>query len=274
MICLFKLTSQFRALYDGLCAANSDTNATSSTFDTVLHADSQAEIFMNETIDGAMTMANLGLLSSELLQSQKRALVIASWHQRLIIHRSFFCRSFQHKKYHYSRFVSLAAARNILRCYLAVPSGTTTDIWTVPAHAISACFIITLNSVFSAEKTTLERSDMELMYQCVSSLEALQRPSAIVERGLRIIQNLLDQSPRPRFRKLDPDEISELAREIGEIPRPSQSHETPDEPEHNSAQVATNIRLDFLDQPNNSWDEDDFCMAYLNDPIFRLNPNF
>jgi hypothetical protein len=104
-----------------------DTNSTCISFDAVSHADSQAEKFMTEILEGMFVMGT-SHLSAELLLSQRKALVIASWHHRLIIHRSFFCRSFQDKRYHYSRFASLAAARSILRCYQEIPDASTTDI--------------------------------------------------------------------------------------------------------------------------------------------------
>lgn len=133
-----------------------------------------------------------------------------------MIHRSFFCRSFRDKRYHYSRFVCLAAARKILRSYMEpLPaSEVTSEIWSIPAHSISGCIIIALNALFTSERYTLERSDIDLMHKCLALLRDSPRPNSIVARGVRVIHHLLNQAPLKRFRKLDPHEIALIARDI------------------------------------------------------------
>ena len=204
MIFLFRLTSIYRGLFDELRAVqaragqDADNNASgvvSACFDHVLAADRRLEAAMGEIDE----FSRGGTPSS----AQWRALVITSWHQRVMIHRSFFCRSFQDKRYHYSRFVCLAAARKILRSYLdttaaataaaVAPAPDTADIeiWSIPTHAISGCIILTLHALFTTEKYTLEKSDVDLVHSCLAVLRARPRPNSIVDRGIRIIQHLL-----------------------------------------------------------------------------------
>ncbi|CAK7224805.1 hypothetical protein SBRCBS47491_005678 [Sporothrix bragantina] len=233
MIFLFRLTSIYRSLFDELRAvqanagtdSNNSPNAVSACFDHVLAADRRLEAAMGEIDE----FSRGGAPSS----AQWRALVITSWHQRVMIHRTFFCRSFQDKRYHYSRFVCLAAARKILRSYLdtttvtslvapdAGASAADIEIWSIPTHAISGCIILTLHALFTAEKYTLEKSDVDLVHGCLAVLRARPRPNSIVDRGIRIIQHLLhttntstSNSPRRNYRRLDPHEISQLARDI------------------------------------------------------------
>ncbi|CAK7235934.1 hypothetical protein SEUCBS140593_009449 [Sporothrix eucalyptigena] len=219
MIFLYRLTSIYRGLFDRLSAVhartNNKANVVSDSFDHVLAADSRLEAAMGEIED-----VSRGSSSA----AQWRALVITSWHQRVMIHRTFFCRSFQDKRYHYSRFVCLAAARKILRSYLETTSAVVTEIWSIPTHAISGCIILTLHALFTTEKYTLEKSDVDLVQGCLAVLRARPRPNSIVDRGIRIIQHLLKNTTltatepasaqKRSYRRLDPNEISQLARDI------------------------------------------------------------
>lgn len=212
MIFLFKLTSIYRSLFDRLSAIDARKGSVADCFDVVLSADSKLEAAIGEIEQsGEESRSTRG----EHVSAIRHASAIASWHQRVMIHRSFFCRSFQDRQYHYSRFVCLAAARNILRSFLKSNSPQmTTGTWSIPTHAISGCTIITLNSMFTAEQYTVEKSDLELMHQCLALLKNSPRPNSIVDRGIQIIQHLSNQAPQHRFKRLDLHEISQLAQDI------------------------------------------------------------
>lgn len=238
MIFLFRLTSIYRSLFDQLCAVHARGGSVADCFDHVLAADSRLEAAMGEIEEFSELSRGdpSDTTSSRFRAAQWRALVITSWHQRVMIHRTFFCRSFQDKRYHYSRFVCLAAARKILRSYLDTsssegPDTTSPEIWSIPTHAISGCIILTLHALFTAEKYTLEKSDLDLVQSCLAILRARPRPNSIVDRGIQIIQHLLHPSGLPvpsrppphnpsqtnqtrRYRRLDLHEISQLARDI------------------------------------------------------------
>ncbi|CAK7235698.1 hypothetical protein SCUCBS95973_009355 [Sporothrix curviconia] len=214
MIFLFCLTSIYRGLFDELRHANARTDTETSTssvvsacFDRVLAADRRLEAAMGE-IDEFSKGETTSASSSSSPSAQWRALVSTSWHQRVMIHCTFFCRSFQDKRYHYSRFACLAAARKILRSYLdttsspstltaatatAAPDTSDSEIWSIPTHAISGCLAV---------------------------LRARPRPNSIVDRGIRIIQHLLHTTntslaaTKHSYRRLDPHEIAQLARDI------------------------------------------------------------
>ncbi|KAH8658226.1 hypothetical protein BX600DRAFT_514733 [Xylariales sp. PMI_506] len=319
MIYLFKFTSRYRALHDRLCAVSARNGSVDECFNEVLAADSELEALMSnisEQPPGSQGLEATAAAGRQRLWSQQRALVIVSWHQRLMIHRSFFCRSFQDKRYHYSRFVSLTAARNILRSFLHSyqgGGGGATDgnsdnhgqdaiageIWTVPTHAISGCIIMTLNWLFVAERHTLEQSDMELMHQCLTMLKTSPRPNTIVERGTQIIQYLLNQGPQQRFKKLDLNEISQIARDISTsaststlippmvsvVDQSFQANDTaaPVDNDHNSnnntmsfgsADIhqfpdSANPPFDILDQLSGYLGENDAYMPYLYDPALE-----
>lgn len=268
MIFLFRLTSLYRALFDQLSAIHARDGSVGDCFDAVLAADSQLEAIMGEI---EQCRAEARAARARHLPAQWRALVIASWHKRVMIHRSFFCRSFQDRRYHYSRFVSLAAARNIIRAYLDTSTAQgITEIWSIPTHAISACIIITLNSLFSAEKHTLEESDVDLMHQCLALLRDLPRPNSIVDRGVQIIQYLLNQGPQQRFRKLDPHEISQLARDI-DTTTTTQNHQSQSSglsaENHFSEVIAS--QLDILESVNSHFGDDELFMPYWYDPTMQ-----
>ena len=267
MIFLFRLTSLYRALFDQLSDIHARDGPVGDCFDAVLSADSQLETIMGE-IEHCRAEARSN--RAHYLPSQWRALIIASWHKRVMIHRSFFCRSFQDRRYYYSRFASLAAARNIIRTYLdASTVQGTTEIWSIPTHAISACIIITLNSLFSAEKHTLEESDVDLMQKCLTVLRLSQRPNSIVDRGVQIIEYLLNQGPQRRFKKLDPHEISQLARDIDTIStRGHQSQNSGLGPEHHFAESITS-QFDILESVNSHFGDDELFMPYLYDPTMQ-----
>ncbi|KAI6091566.1 hypothetical protein F4821DRAFT_187866 [Hypoxylon rubiginosum] len=248
MIFLFKLTSQYRGLFDQLSSIHANDGSVADCFDAVLSADSRLEAIMGE-IEQYLTETRPN--GSQCLHAQRRALIIASWHQRVMIHRSFFCRSFQDRRYHYSRFICLAAARNIIRTYLdRAHASDVTEIWSIPAHAISSCIIITLDSLFSAEKYTLEKSDVDLMHQALALLKDSSRPNSIVDRGVLIVEYLLNQGPQRRFRKLDPQEISQLARDIDTTASDGHHNETFNEG-HN-----------FFESVNSAFDDDELFMPY------------
>ncbi|KAH8900421.1 hypothetical protein GQ53DRAFT_675121 [Thozetella sp. PMI_491] len=286
MLFLFRFTSQYRDLFDRLCAINARGGSVAESFEEILATDSRLEALMNEVTGEAQKIQEASEAGANgrlgHLVAQRRALVIASWHQRLMVHRSFFCRSFQDKRYHYSRFVSLAAARSILRAYIDPSrSQATTEIWTIPAHVISSCIIMTLNSLFTAEKQTVERSDMDLMHQCLDLLEASERPSSIVERGSQIIRHLLSQEAKSRFKTLDTDEISQLATRINSstsgtpLAQPqSWCHDQTAMDVHSSGgyqifEPLGDIQVDVMDQINGFFGEDDFYMPYLYDPVYQ-----
>ena len=261
MIFLFKLTSIYRELFDQLSMMNTKNGSVADCFDAVLSADSQLEAVMND-IEESCSESREDM--HHHVPAQRRALIIASWHKRVMIHRSFFCRSFQDRRYHYSRFICLVAARNIIRAYLdSTRTQGMTEIWSIPSHAISACIIITLNSLFSAEKHTLEKSDVELMHQCLALLKASSRPNSIVDRGIHIIQYLMNQGPQRRFKRLDPQEISQLARDI-DTAGPD-DHQNSAFGAHHGLPEAVLGQLDILGSVNNQFGDDELFMPYWYD---------
>jgi hypothetical protein len=213
MIFLAKLTSKYRSLFDRICQCDANGGSIIDCFNEILLADSEFGYFVDEI--STMLVDEKGSTTDPYASIQRHSLIIASWHLRLMIHRSFFCRSFRDKQYHYSRFISLVAARNILRHSLKFSGEQSSiEIWSIPVHTISACIIVTLNWLFTAERHTLEKSDISLMQRCLVRLKESPRPNFIVDRGIQIIQHLFNQRSKNRFHKLDAKEISELAQEI------------------------------------------------------------
>ncbi|KAI1370068.1 hypothetical protein F4677DRAFT_458154 [Hypoxylon crocopeplum] len=261
MIFLFKLTSQYRALFDQLSSIHAKDGSVADCFDAVLLADSRLEAIIGE-IEQCLAEARPN--GSQYVPAQRRALIIASWHQRVMIHRSFFCRSFQDRWYHYSRFICLAAARNIIRTYLGrALTQDATEIWSIPAHAISSCIIITLDSLFSTEKYTLEKTDVDLMYQALALLKDSPRPNSIVDRGVLIVEYLLNQGPQRRFKKLDPQEISQLARDIDTSASDGRQNESFNG-EHNFSDGII-PHVDIFESVNNAFGDDELFMPYWYD---------
>lgn len=259
MLFLHKSTSIYRALHDRLCLIETQKGPISECFDEVLSTDSQVEKLITEMSD----------LQRNHNSWQRRAMTTVMWHLRLVIHRSFFCRSFQDKRYYYSRAVSLNAAHKILCAYQDSSAQQEVEIWTIPTHAISSCIIITLNALFSTESDAFGDNDMELMDKCLASLKVSRRPNKIAERGIEIIEYLLSQRSQLRFKKLDFNEVSQLAGEISSQGGPSsQANDSPDSNSGVRRQDDVAMEAGIFD-PIGHLAQDEFFSSYLFDPFIQ-----
>jgi len=217
MIYLYKFTRLFQSLHDKLSSLEMKGGTVSDLFDEVLKADERIVHITREMPDWTRQSKPASLSWPSYVLWQRRSLLIVCWHQRLMIHRPFFCRSFHDKRYYYSRAASLQASRAIMKDYYTYADQQAVDTWTMPAHVISGCMIATLNMMFSGEDSETTDSDMDLMHNCLQLLQRSRRPSTIVNRGIGVIEHLLQQDPNQQYRSLDIKELARLIREVNLI---------------------------------------------------------
>lgn len=147
----------------------------------------------------------------------QRTIRISLCQVRLSIHRSFFCRGITDKRFHYSYSTCLDAARTILRSYRASAALFEVDCWTIPAHAISACNILMLKTVFTRLVVDFagdaEERDQDLMEECMALVQGLRGRNRIVDRGLTMIGRLME-GRSGEYRTLGEEEMERLVGEV------------------------------------------------------------
>lgn len=159
-----------------------------------------------------------------VVENVRRTMRISFCHMRLAMHRSFFCRSLADKRFHYSYSTCLDSARAILHETRQSRSKKfETDCWTIPAHIISACIIVMLKTVFAQcmvvdELSSQGAQDQALMEECLDGLRPLRERNKIVERGMTLIQRLMDSKydAERRYTALDAEEMVRLVHEVEE----------------------------------------------------------
>lgn len=227
-----QMTDVSRALFDSVSALERANHGLCEIFDKVLAADARIVRLAQDMPDWLKPQAvpyEPVLLPSNAdnkkisMENLRRTLRMSLCHTRMLIHRSFFCRGMTDKRFHYSYSTCLDAARIILREYQFSVSRFEVDCWTIPAHVISACNIIMLKTVFNrllidvvGDEELHSVQDYSLMQTCLTMIRDLRHTNKIVERGLTMINRLMENryDPLRTYTNLDADETTRLVREV------------------------------------------------------------
>ncbi|KIW00359.1 uncharacterized protein PV09_08072 [Verruconis gallopava] len=229
---LFDMTNIARALFDNVASLEKQNCDMSEIFEKVLEADTNMNRLAwdmrywlrAQSTEGSGIQVYNTESAGAVIENVRRTMRISFCHKRIAIHRSFFCRSLADRRFHYSYSTCLDSARTILQ---EVTQSCTKpfeiDCWTIPAHAISACIIIMLKTVFSRcfimdELSAQSTQDQDLMENCLNILRPLKDRNKIVERGMTMIQRLIDSKYEPErtYTALDSEEMARLVREVEE----------------------------------------------------------
>ncbi|KAJ9143381.1 hypothetical protein NKR23_g6631 [Pleurostoma richardsiae] len=222
-----KMTAIKRWLHDETCKSEAKQLVLADIYKKVLQADEDMNR-LRQDLPAWMKSApalEASRRDSDLVQGQRRTFRISFAHMRLSIHRAFFCRSFTEKQYCYSHVTCLKAARLLLQTYRGTAGEGVIDMWTVPAHVLSACIIVTLNLLLCDDTDEFEQpqddDDEYLMRECLALLRAAEKPNQLVRRGMVMIDRLLEQKEQrtSTYVSFSNDEIVKLIQEVEGIMR-------------------------------------------------------
>jgi hypothetical protein len=224
------LTNIARTLFDNVSSLERAGRALPDIFEKVLEADSSMTRLawdmrywlQPQSRADSRDLSGNGESREDVIENVRRTMRISFCHKRMAIHRNFFCRSLADKKFHYSHSTCLDSARAILREVLKYHGQPfEVDCWTIPAHIISACNIIMLKNVFAQwlpmdDIANQGAEDQRLMEECLKGLQPLKDRNKIVERGLTMIQRLIDSKYEPEqpYKALGAEEIVCLVHEV------------------------------------------------------------
>jgi hypothetical protein len=231
MLLQLEITSICRTLYDENCQLETAGRPMDELFQKVLEADTKMIKIARSLPLWLRSGPSLEDASrtTPFLQNLSRTFRITFAHMRISMHRSFFCRGVTDRRFFYSHTTCLESARSILKTYRHTAFLFENEIWTIPAHVISACIIVTLNILFfrdGGDDFALEPSqrvtdDQSLMEECLELLQHSRRSNHIVWRGTVMIRRLLSAGPlnAAGYTSLDGEETSRLAKEVEDLIR-------------------------------------------------------
>ncbi|KAL1614318.1 hypothetical protein SLS56_012140 [Neofusicoccum ribis] len=226
MIFQTRMTGVKRWLHDQICQLEAKYLPLDEVYQKVLRADADMKKLHHDLPQWMKTISNAQSLDSA--RNQRINFRISFAHMKLSIHRAFFCRGFTDKRYWYSHVTCLGAARLLLQTFRESVGEGFVEIWTVPAHAISACIIITLNLLFiddedgfDCEVTHSASDDHQSMSECLRILNASDRPNQLVKRGMIMIDRLLQQKElrTSTYQSFNSEEVARLVKEVEDILR-------------------------------------------------------
>jgi hypothetical protein len=128
-------------------------------------------------------------------------LIITSHHKILLIHRSFLTLSPTPKRSAValrSQQVCINAARVILRQIAASPSPP--PVWTIPYHVVGAATVVLIDLMQRSGTARDGETDAKRaeVVAALAALRQLEIPSTISCRGIKILQDLVDEEGRWR----------------------------------------------------------------------------
>ncbi|KAJ5223318.1 hypothetical protein N7468_007860 [Penicillium chermesinum] len=122
----------------------------------------------------------------------RRAIAMSSAHKIIMIHRKFLSLSFASPMFAFSHRTCLAAAKTILREYIASCQDQSTPmLWTHQAFSVAACIVISFNILHEAPNSADTCS--ELVDQTLYHLQSCQHRSTIAARGILVLEALRKQ---------------------------------------------------------------------------------
>ncbi|KIX02577.1 uncharacterized protein Z518_08518 [Rhinocladiella mackenziei CBS 650.93] len=119
----------------------------------------------------------------------RRAIAMSSAHKIIMIHRKFLSLSFTNPVFAFTRRTCLAAAKTILREYIAIShDDSSPTLWTHQAFSVAACIIICLDMLHQSSIPVETQS--QLVTQTIEILEASGKRSMIASRGVKLLKAL------------------------------------------------------------------------------------
>jgi hypothetical protein len=124
----------------------------------------------------------------------RRAIAMSSAHKIIMIHRKFLSLSFTNPMFDFTRRTCLAAAKTILKEYVAINDDESSPtLWTHQAFSVAACIIICLDLLHHQTSPVMDTSSPALVARAVDILEAGRKRSMIASRGVKLLKALQRQ---------------------------------------------------------------------------------